>query len=83
MSGSGLTVSERGVASNLTTCAGSHPVRTTAQSSTSKRFMTSNGEVEGPAEALGRTPVERSSSGALHSGRRATQAHTLSRARGA
>jgi len=43
----------------------------------------SNGEVEGPDAALGRTRVERSSSGDSHSGRRATRAHTLSRARGA
>ncbi len=45
--------------------------------------MPPNGEVEGPAEALGRTPVERSSSGAAEEAGRATRAHTASRARGA
>ena len=45
--------------------------------------MRPNGEAEGPAEASGRTQVERSSSRDPHSGRQATRAHTLSRDRGA
>jgi hypothetical protein len=37
----------------------------------------SNGEVEGPAEASGRTQVERSSSGATYAAGSATRAHTV------
>src|SRR5579864_7194484 len=44
---------------------------------------TPNGEVEGPDEASGRTQVERSSSGDLHSGRQAPRAHNVPSARGA
>src|SRR5690348_12127766 len=40
---------------------------------------TSNGEVEGPGEASGRTRVELSSSGAPYAAGRATRAHTVSK----
>ena len=46
-------------------------------------IVRSNGEVDGPGEASGRTQVERSAAGAPEAAGRATRAHTAPGARGA